>query len=205
MTMRLVQIRHGNERRVAAVEEPRLRLLNEFRSIYALARRAIEEREDLTKIVEKNVGEEILDYAAIYGGHSEWKLITPIDFPDEPSRLRVSGTGLTHRGSALERDAMHGTGEEGLTDSMKMFRWGVEGGRPQPGKIGIAPEWFYKGDGSILRRTVKRLRCPRTRKMAGRKRRSRGFILWIIRAGRGGSGWRLGTSFPIICSRRRTI
>ena len=34
---------------------------------------------------------------------------------------------------------------------MKMFRWGVEGGRPAPGKIGIAPEWFYKGNGTILR------------------------------------------------------
>jgi hypothetical protein len=37
------------------------------------------------------------------------------------------------------------------TDSMKMFRWGVEGGKPAPGKIGVAPEWFYKGNGTILR------------------------------------------------------
>jgi hypothetical protein len=40
--------------------------------------------------------------------------------------------------------------EQELTDSMKMFRWGVEGGRPDPGKIGIAPEWFHKGYGSIV-------------------------------------------------------
>jgi hypothetical protein len=32
-----------------------------------------------------------------------------------------------------------------------MFKWGVEGGKPAPGKIGIAPEWFYKGNGGILR------------------------------------------------------
>ena len=46
---------------------------------------------------------------------------------------------------------MHGVAESELTDSMKMFRWGVEGGRPAAGQIGISPEWFYKGNGSILR------------------------------------------------------
>ena len=40
---------------------------------------------------------------------------------------------------------------ETVTDSMRMFQWGVEGGRPAPGEIGIAPEWFYKGTGAILR------------------------------------------------------
>jgi hypothetical protein len=40
---------------------------------------------------------------------------------------------------------------EDLTDSMKMFRWGVERGRPGKGEIGIAPEWFYKGNGTLLR------------------------------------------------------
>jgi hypothetical protein len=63
----------------------------------------------------------------------------------------VSGTGLTHLGSAKDRNAMHGVKDTELTDSMKMFRWGVEGGRPAPGQIGIAPEWFYKGNGTILR------------------------------------------------------
>ena len=38
-----------------------------------------------------------------------------------------------------------------MTDSMRMFQWGVEGGRPAEGEIGIAPEWFYKGNGSMLR------------------------------------------------------
>ena len=34
-----------------------------------------------------------------------------------------------------------------LTDSMKMFKWGVEGGKPAGGKPGMQPEWFYKGNG----------------------------------------------------------
>ncbi len=63
----------------------------------------------------------------------------------------VSGTGLTHLGSARNRQSMHASTEADLTDSMKMFRWGIEGGRPAPGSIGTAPEWFYKGTGTSLR------------------------------------------------------
>ena len=40
---------------------------------------------------------------------------------------------------------------ENLTDSMKMFRWGIEGGRPAAGQIGTPPEWFYKGTATLLR------------------------------------------------------
>jgi hypothetical protein len=68
----------------------------------------------------------------------------------------VSGTGLTHLGSAEARDAMHrrmaaatASGAE-VTDSVRMFQWGVEGGRPQGKEPGAQPEWFYKGNGSIV-------------------------------------------------------
>ena len=37
-----------------------------------------------------------------------------------------------------------------LTDSMKMFKLGIEGGKPAAGAIGVQPEWAYKGDGSWL-------------------------------------------------------
>jgi hypothetical protein len=65
----------------------------------------------------------------------------------------LTGTGLTHLGSAEGRDKMHkaaqkeGAGEQ-LTDSMRMFLMGVEGGKPAAGAVGAQPEWFYKGDGS---------------------------------------------------------
>lgn len=77
------------------------------------------------------------------------RLLPPIDHPD-PAHCLVTGTGLSHLGSAAARDAMHAKiqgDETSLTDSMKMFKWGVEGGKPAPGAIGRAPEWFYKGDG----------------------------------------------------------
>jgi hypothetical protein len=46
---------------------------------------------------------------------------------------------------------MHAMAAEDLTDSMKMFRWGIDGGRPADGQIGTPPEWFYKGTGTLLR------------------------------------------------------
>lgn len=72
-------------------------------------------------------------------------LDVPLRHP-EPARLFLTGTGLTHTGSASARDAMHAPAE-GLSDSMKMFRMGLEGGKPAPGETGVQPEWFYKGTG----------------------------------------------------------
>ena len=72
----------------------------------------------------------------------------PVSHPD-PAHLHMTGTGLTHLGSASARDAMHAKldGAETLTDSMKMFRMGLETGRPAAGQVGAQPEWFYKGNG----------------------------------------------------------
>ena len=33
---------------------------------------------------------------------------------------------------------------------MRMFKMGLEGGKPKPGAPGVQPEWFYKGDGSTI-------------------------------------------------------
>jgi hypothetical protein len=148
---RLVQIQNGSTRAIALVEEPRLRLLDGVKSIYQLAQEAVDAKISLVTLVQKKATENFLDYDSIYDGTSEWKLLPPMDHPVEPSRCLVSGTGLTHLGSAKNRQQMHSANEADLNDSMKMFRWGVEGGKPAPGKIGVAPEWFYKGCGTILR------------------------------------------------------
>jgi hypothetical protein len=72
----------------------------------------------------------------------------------EPHRCLVSGTGLTHLGSAATRDAMHQAaaqaGDQDVTDSARMFRLGLEGGKPAGDAPGAQPEWFYKGNGSIV-------------------------------------------------------
>ncbi|NOW48166.1 hypothetical protein FHW96_004354 [Novosphingobium sp. SG751A] len=79
------------------------------------------------------------------------RLLAPIDHED-PAHLWMTGTGLTHLGSAEGRNKMHAAAASGekLTDSMRMFLEGVEGGKPAAGQIGQQPEWFYKGDGSQL-------------------------------------------------------
>lgn len=81
---------------------------------------------------------------------AERRLLAPIDHPD-PAHLLVAGTGLTHLGSADARDRMHAAEAAGnVTDSMRMFRMGIEGGKPAAGAVGVQPEWFYKGDGSTV-------------------------------------------------------
>jgi hypothetical protein len=150
----LVQISNGTERRVALVEESHLRCLEGMISVYELAQRYADSGSKLSEQAFALASGELLDYDAVYAGTSEWSLLAPIDVPGTPSRLIVSGTGLTHLGSARDRQAMHLAGAakvEALTDSMRMFQWGVEGGRPAEGEIGVAPEWFYKGNGLVLR------------------------------------------------------
>jgi hypothetical protein len=148
--MRFVQLKAGDARRVAVVEEPRLRLLREFDSMYALAQAAIASGGKLTSVATNHLTDDFLDYEPVYDGSGKWKLLAPIDHPQEIARCLVSGTGLTHLGSARDRASMHMAKEQELTDSMKMFRWGLEGGRPAMGEIGIAPEWFHKGYGSSV-------------------------------------------------------
>jgi hypothetical protein len=145
---------------VAIVEEPHLRLLHHAESIYALAQEAIAKGVKLTALVQQKLANLVLEYDAIYTGQSEWCVLPPIDHPDEPSRCLVSGTGLTHLGSARDRQDMHAIASEDLTDSMKMFRWGIAGGRPAAGQIGTPPEWFYKGTGTILRAHNQPLEIP---------------------------------------------
>jgi hypothetical protein len=163
MSERLIQIQRAETRRVALVQEPRLRLLApEFPSIYALVVRVMADGMELAQAAERSTTAEQLEYDAIYAGDSEWKILPAIDHP-EPARCLVSGTGLTHLGSARDRQAMHAPSVEeveALTDSMKMFRSGLAGGRPKPGSIGTSPEWFYKGSGSILRAHGELLTVP---------------------------------------------
>ena len=187
---RLVQLARGPRRRVARVEGATLRLLGECDSVHALAQSALAGSRSLTRLVGEHTTEEILDYDPIYHGESEWRLLPPVDHPGEPSRLLVSGTGLTHLGSAKDRQAMHGLAETELTDSMRIFRWGLEGGRPASGQVGVAPEWFYKGNGTILRAHGEPLVIPPFGEDGGEEAEIAG--VYII--GEDGSPWRIGMS-----------
>ncbi len=156
---RLVQIRKGRHRRVAVVDEPRLRLLHGIDSVFALAGQALTQGRRLDDLVAEQTGPESLSYDEVYAGTSPWRLMTPIDHPN-PAHCLVTGTGLTHLGSAAHRQAMHGKDAADLTDSMRMFRAGLEGGRPAAGAVGAAPEWFFKGSGTVLRAPGEPLELP---------------------------------------------
>jgi hypothetical protein len=152
--IRLVQLQHARQgRKVAMAEAQRLRILNGVDSIYRLALTALAVGKTLEETAQKELGTDLIEYDPVHAGASEWRLLPAFDHPDEPARCLVTGTGLTHKKSAQNRQAMHTEQKPAaaLTDSMRMYQSGLEGGRPAPGQIGVAPEWFYKGCGTILR------------------------------------------------------
>lgn len=149
MSLRLVQVRRPDGSRcVAAVQrEGRAERVSGVATTYELARIALDRSAALGTIVASMRSGELLDLAK---AEKEGRLLAPIDHPDD-AHLLLTGTGLTHLGSAASRDRMHrAAAGEVETDSMRMFRSGIEGGKPAPGTTGVQPEWFYKGDGSAV-------------------------------------------------------
>lgn len=148
--MRLVQFKTGDSaRRVGLVNDDgrSLQVLRDTERVYDLALASEQQGVSLEKFVQSRVGAETVDYRQII---DQDRLLLPLDHPD-PAHCIVSGTGLDHLGSAQARDSMHTKLNSGeLTDSMKMFKLGLEGGKPASGQVGVAPEWFYKGDGSWI-------------------------------------------------------
>ena len=159
--MRLAQLEHSRHgRRLAVVEGDRLRVLASNRTAYQLAIAAIEQGAKLADLVAADRGNEQFEYDAIYRGESDWKILTAFDHPEDPAFCLVSGTGLTHKASAENRSKMHQPEPSAITDSMRMYQWGIEGGKPPKGAVGVQPEWFYKGNGSILRAHGEELTLP---------------------------------------------
>jgi hypothetical protein len=150
--MRLVQfVDRDGSHKVAMVSDDgaTLRVLRQVQRLYDLALEAGRRKLALSSLAQDRLGTEAVVYDDVV---SERRLLPPLDHPD-PARSLITGTGLSHLGSAAARDSMHAKlkqDESQLTDSMKMFKWGMEGGKPAPGTIGVQPEWFYKGDGSCV-------------------------------------------------------
>lgn len=157
--MRLIQyLNNKNKVTVGIVESSAIiRVLNGIYTMLELAAQALENQVNLEALVVSLQSAECLNYQELLENK---RVLSPIHHPDS-SHLTVSGTGLTHLGSADTRDAMHTklnhadekndeiSGQQ-LSDSMLMFQLGLKQGKPQSGEIGVQPEWFYKGDGSII-------------------------------------------------------
>ena len=147
--MRLAQIIDGKgERALVATQGGTCARVKGYRTTYALAQAAIETGATLADCIAVLGMGEAIDLAA---AAAEGRIMSPLDHTD-PAHVFVTGTGLTHLGSAEGRDQMHKNLADGatLTDSMKMFKMGLEGGKPASGARGVQPEWFYKGDGSTI-------------------------------------------------------
>lgn len=147
--LRLLQHRAADgSRSVILAEDDTAHFLEGVGSVRELALRAIAAGDTLEAAARAcGMGASVDIAAELAAG----RLLAPIDHED-PAHLLMTGTGLTHLGSAEGRDKMHkaAAAGENVTDSMRMFLEGLEGGKPSDGAVGQQPEWFYKGDGSQL-------------------------------------------------------
>lgn len=187
--MRLVQFTNSlGERRVGAVAaDGELRLTTREHTVYDLAQAAISSGISLDEVVSGQLGDEREDYDAIV---AERRILPPLDHP-EPARFLITGTGLTHLGSADARDRMHDLAhgpEAEMTDSMKIFRMGLDGGKPLEGEIGVQPEWFFKGVGTCVVPPEAPLPLPSFALAGGEEAE----IVGLYLIGPDGTPWRLG-------------
>ncbi|MGR6329365.1 AraD1 family protein [Sphingomonas sp. XXL09] len=188
-TTRLLQHRGPDgRRRVILSEEGDSRFLADVATTLALARAAIAEGTSLAEAARARRTDETVDVAAELNAG---RILPAIDH-DDPARLTLAGTGLTHLGSAEGRDAMHkaAASADKPTDSMRMFLEGVEGGKPAAGVVGQQPEWFYKGDGQSLVGPEQPLTSPAFAQDGGEEPELAGIYL----IGDDGTPYRLGVA-----------
>jgi hypothetical protein len=144
--MHLSQIGRGGATAVVAREGARAWLVPGAEGVRELALAALAAGRGIAEEVTRRGRGEAVDLAA---EARAGRMLAPIHHPD-PAHLYLTGTGLTHLGSAATRSAMHAKAKpEDETDSMRMFRMGLEGGKPAA-LPGVQPEWFYKGNGHHL-------------------------------------------------------
>ena len=142
--MNLIQfIDAKNKRAVGLVGGGKIIKLKRATRMTELTTLALKEGRSLNATANNLASAVTEDYAAAL---KEKRVLPPLTH-DDAAHCIITGTGLTHLGSASARDSMHKKldGEVALSDSMKMFKQGLEGGKPAKGQVGAQPEWFYKG------------------------------------------------------------
>ena len=187
--MNLVQfLDKDGKRHVASptADGARLRQLDGVAGTRELALEAVAAGRSLAEAAAARLGTAEVSYEEVA---RDRRLLPPVDHPD-PAHVLVTGTGLSHLGSAAARDAMHTKlgSEPDLTDSMKMFKLGLDGGKPAAGTVGVQPEWFYKGDGSWLAGPGQDLVSPGHALDGGEEPEIAG--IYVI--GPDGAPWRIG-------------
>ena len=182
MGLSLIQYRNSTgQRSVAAWDgSGRATRVKNAASVYELANKAISHGISLDRAVRDHGRGEDVDLASLV---QEERLLAPIDHA-EPARLYLTGTGLTHLGSAETRDAMHRAASDDSaqtdsmqTDSLRLFLMGLKGGKPVNGVPGVQPEWFYKGNGACVARPGGSIMSPPFARDAGEEAEIAGVYL----------------------------
>ena len=154
--MKIIQFIKDNKCNVGLVENNEVTILDGYKISYDLFTDSINSDKPIESLIEDKKSSEKLKFDEIYKSN---QLLPPITHPD-PAHFYVTGTGLTHLGSADSRNKMHATKEEEMTDSMKMFKIGLDGGKPKLGEMGAQPEWFYKGNGENVSSPTESIYIP---------------------------------------------
>lgn len=159
--MRLIQFETpAAARHVGVIEGDLIQVVRNSRTMRELALAAIRNARSLCdEVLARGLDATAHSYAQAL---ADCRVLPPLDH-DDPAHCLISGTGLTHLGSASTRDKMHQQkidDSTALTDTARIFQWGIEGGRPPSGTAGVQPEWFYKGDGSIVVRPGQPFQSP---------------------------------------------
>ncbi|RON51809.1 AraD1 family protein [Pseudomonas frederiksbergensis] len=188
--MRLIQFKEktGDRRVAVTADSSTFYRLHGTESVYGLAWDAIINGQSLIEAVDARVSDTTVDLESLI---AEGRLLSPLDHP-EPARFWITGTGLTHIGSADARDKMHelshGETDAPMTDSMKIFKMGIEGGKPTDKGIGVQPEWFFKGVGTCVVAPEADLPLPSFALAGGEEAE----IVGLYLIGPDGNPWRLG-------------
>ncbi|MFP8968427.1 AraD1 family protein [Pokkaliibacter sp. CJK22405] len=155
--LNLVQINTPAGERAALVRDNTLHVLS--LGMYDLALKAANQEVSIASLLDSHYTGETLDYdQTIAAG----LIRPPITQPNAQNTI-LSGTGLTHLGSAAPRNKMHAANKQDAapktdtaaapvtkTDTQRMFELGMEGGKGTLSNPGVAPEWFYKGTGDCV-------------------------------------------------------
>lgn len=132
---------------VGMVEDDKIFIIDKAGTAFELFTSIINNDKKIEEVVFERVTQQYEDYERLI---VENRILLPISHPD-PYHTWITGTGLTHLGSAASRDEMHKKinqeSEGNLSDSMKMFNMGLANGKMQGKNHASQPEWFFKGNG----------------------------------------------------------
>lgn len=155
--MHLIQFTENGTTLVGLVtQNSEVHCLTSAKSLTSIILDSIKSNTPLIKLVNNYLGDRRITLEELINNN---KIILPLTHQD-PSHIIISGTGLTHLNSALLREKMHHDKEDDLNAAQKIYLKGLRYGKTELSEQDARPEWFYKGNGHILKTTNDTLDVP---------------------------------------------